>query len=405
MATAPATVIHLVPAAPRVRASRATGESWDAFIARYGGELSAEEAHGDDGTWKKALLIVTADQEALTHPTTRTKNLWRVRHRVATDLRAWWARHGKAHPTPSFLAHARKLYDVWPEVFAFKSKNLPYQHYSQLAVSALPPAEKVALRSWAETTQPTQTVLRQAIRTRVDAAKGVFRPDFDLKTSNHWMFNGEHRTDGFAGGVNKELYANLIHWFSDPGDTILDPCAGGGVLQDALHYQHFQAVTQAEHSGPRVPLMSDIAPTRPDILQADARVGLPFPDACAALAILDPPYWTMADGKYATLGTTLEEWLGSLRAIIRSTHRCLQPGGRLVVMTDDFLRAQRHEPLGLHVFALLQAAGWVPHMTIYNFNRNFVGMSPGEMARAKKHRLAVNAVKTIQVVHRPDVLR
>ena len=119
--------------------------------------------------------------------------------------------------------------------------------------------------------------------------QGIYRPDFDLKVSNHWVFQSEKRADGFDGGVNDELYANLIHLYSAPGDSVIDPFAGGGMLAHTLsRYRHFREVTRAPRSGPRTALMSDIAPTSEAIHQADVREGLPWADGVGTLAILDP---------------------------------------------------------------------------------------------------------------------
>jgi hypothetical protein len=52
-----------------------------------------------------------------------------------------------------------------------------------MAVCALPADQKEELRTWAETEKPKQEDLRQRIRDQVDAMKGIYRPDFDLKVS------------------------------------------------------------------------------------------------------------------------------------------------------------------------------------------------------------------------------
>lgn len=376
-------------------------ENWGDFIGRVAHRLSEIQAQDDAASWEKARIIIDADAEANMRPEMAGKKLWEVRHRVVKDLRQFWGDE-MPHPRPSFISHARKVYDQWPDVFVAGNKKLPYENYRHMATCALPSEQKQELREWAETNQPTRTTLRQRIHERVDAMQGVYRPDFDLKVSNHWVFQCDKRTDGFDGGVNYELYANLVHLYSDPGDTVIDPFAGGGLLGQTLaRYRHFREITQAENSGPRHPLMSDVAPSCPDIHQADVLSCLPWDDGIGALAILDPPYWKMSDEKYGGLGKSVEEWMESIRLAIRNTARCLKSEGALAIMTDDFVRKERHEPLGLRLLGILLEEGFEPLATIYNFNRNFIGMSPLEMARAKKSRLQVNAVKIIHVVQVP----
>jgi hypothetical protein len=387
--------LMIVPAAAQAEAT-----SLDALIARYAIRLSGLIQAHDAASWELATLVTEVYTAAEALPDMVGKTSRQVHQEVNIKLRKYWDAHKLDAPRPSRLSHAARVYELWPEVFAVDRKNLPLDHYERLAICSLPREQKEELRTWAETEQPRQVDLRQRIRKEVDEGKGVYRPDFDLKVSNHWMFNGEKRSDEFVGGVNKELYANLIHFFSDPGNTILDPFAGGGVLAAALTYQHFQEVTKAEHSGPRYALMSDIKPIRPDIVQADVRFGLPFDDQCVQLAILDPPYLTMAAGKYAELGKVLTVWQEGLRAAMTQTARCLTPDGILVVMTDDHLRRDQHIPLGHKVMALAEADGWKLLTTIYNFNRNFLQMTPGAMAAVKHARFLVNAVKIIMVMQR-----
>ena len=78
-------------------------------------------------------------------------------------------------------------------------------------------------------------------------------------------------------------------------------------------------MTEADHSGPRFALMSDIAPTNDAIKKADVREGLPWGDQVATLAILDLPYWRMSEKKYASLGETIEEWLEGIQLAIANT--------------------------------------------------------------------------------------
>lgn len=380
-------------------------ETWNDFIARIAGGLSELERRGDAASWEKARLVVDGWLEAKNHSQMHNLTERQRSKRFYDDLRAWWAENDQPVCRASFMANARKLYATWPEVVSFETNILPYQHYRQMAVCGLPRDQKNELRAWAEEHRPKQTELRQEIRHRVDALDGVYKPDFELKTSNHWIFQveGLKRSDGFDGGVNAALYANLIHSFSDPGDTILDPFAGGGLLANVLTgYRHFRETTLAEHSGPRHALMSDVAPTRADILQGDARDTIPVETEAADLAILDPPYFEVSNGKYAGLGTNIREWMSGLQAVLEEVARCLRPDGVVAIMTDDVVRKQIHEPMGFRVYGLLKTQRWRPLTTIYNFNRNYTAMSGSEMARAKTYRLHVNAVKIIQVARRPQ---
>jgi hypothetical protein len=52
-----------------------------------------------------------------------------VHQRVNSDLRAWWSSEGKPAVKASFMSHAAKVNGLWPGLFGFETKKLPYQHY------------------------------------------------------------------------------------------------------------------------------------------------------------------------------------------------------------------------------------------------------------------------------------
>lgn len=326
----------------------------------------------------------------------------RLTRAINKDIRSRAIERGLRVPRPTFLANARTLADTWPKIFSFKTKDCDYEHYRQIAVCSLPRAQKDQLREWLETFQPTQEVLRQRIREAVDAYNGIHKPDFELKVSNFWKFSTPYDNDHF-GGIHPGVMANLLFWFTEPGDIVIDPMAGTGLLAETLWLHRFYRETyEAEGSGPRTPLMSDIAPRREDILCADARNGLPFDAGIAQLAVIDPPYLTIADGKqYENLGKDIESWLTALGQVVESTLRCIKPGGVIAVITDDLLRIAVHQPVGYRVTKLLADLGLIPRATIYNHTPNFLyTMGPAMMKAARLARLHVNSCKVIQVASR-----
>jgi hypothetical protein len=242
--------------------------------------------------------------------------------------------------------------------------------------------------------------LRKTIRAAVDAHNGIYKPDFPLKVSNFWKFDSPHDNDSY-GGIHPEVVANLLFWFTEPGDTVIDPMAGSGILAHTLaKYRFFHEQYEAEGSGPRIGLMSDLAPTRDDIIQADATVALPFERGCAQFAILDPPYLRIADDKrYENLGQDADQWLTGIRQIIINTLPCLTPGGAIAVMTDDVLRKSEHVPIAYRISSLLADLGLQPRATIYNHTPNFLhSMGPAQMKSTREARLLVSGCKVIQVV-------
>src|SRR5215470_5614450 len=185
-------------------------EAWNSLIERYGQQFIAIEAREDATSWEKAQLVKAFDEETKTHPAMLDKKPHDISKQANTDLRQWLGQQRKPGIRPRFMADARKVYTLWGDLDILAGKDiLSYESYRHMANCGLPREQKDDLRDWAERHQPARNELRQTIRERVDATKGIYRPDFDLKVSNHWVFQVDKRTDGFDGGVNYDLYANL----------------------------------------------------------------------------------------------------------------------------------------------------------------------------------------------------
>jgi hypothetical protein len=375
--------------------------SADGIIGNLVQNLNQLERRGDSASWQKAKLYVEAYNELKLEPEYEDLRGNKLSYAINKAIRATAAELHLTIPKPSFLTDAKKVAETWSELFTCDMKKwiLSYEHYRMIANCSLDVESKNRLRQWAEHTRPIDKILRQRIREEVDAHRGIFNPDFELEVSNFWKFNTLHDNGAF-GGVHPAIFANLIYYFTDPGDSVLDPMAGTGLLAYVLGaYRFYREEYEAEFSGQRFALMSDLEPTADDIWQADARETLPFEDDVAKLAILDPPYFKIADSKnYANLGNTLQEWLDALKQVLGNVRRCLQSDGMVAIMTDDVLRKGNHQPIAFLVTNILRTAGFVPIATFYNPNPNFVySMGPAMMKAAKSARFVCSGCKVIQV--------
>jgi hypothetical protein len=382
-------------------------DSADRIISSLVDELHEMEKRGDSASWDKATLYVAAFDQAKGEPKYKGLGGQKLTRAINNDIRADAAKRAKQIPRPSFLSNAKKVDEVWSDIFTAGSKDLKYETYMLIAVSSLERDKKNDLRDWLESKNPSREELRQRIREEVDARNGIYKPDFESKVTNFWKFNSHHPNGGY-GGVHGLAVANLIYWFTEPGDIVIDPMAGTGVTGNVVGaYRFFREVYEAEGSGERTVHMADIEPQRDDIIRADAKAGLPFDKGVAQLAIVDPPYLRIADEKlYANLGITKDEWLASLQKIVRNVIRCMKPGGQIAVMTDDVLRQGEHVPIGYEITGMLAKLGLVPRTTIYNHNPNFIyTMGPAQMRAARIGKTHVNGCKIIQVATVPTEKR
>ena len=55
-----------------------------------------------------------------------------------------------------------------------------------------------------------------------------------LRTGDQWYFNecDERFGDDWPGRIPAQLVAHTLFYFTKPGDLVLDPMAGGGVVSD-----------------------------------------------------------------------------------------------------------------------------------------------------------------------------
>jgi len=155
---------------------------------------------------------------------------------------------------------------------------------------------------------------------RRDRFTAGFRPTpYDV-----WAFKHD-RAFGLPhpGSIPPAIVAHALHYFTEPGDLVVDPMAGGGTTIDVC-----------ESMGRRC-LAYDIAPVRPDVSRRDIGAGLPSEAGECALIFCDPPYHTMLSRKYAESGLAevpLTAWIEFLEAFSRSAFATLRPGGRLAIL-------------------------------------------------------------------------
>jgi len=306
---------------------------------------------------------------------------------------------GYQGPKREFLNNSRTFGEVFPKLLENVSCTANFTSYFEVAKSHLPLAEKLALGEKVAAGM-TQAEVLDYIRNHRHGTKDC---DFKIQVSNCWSFGKNPLPDEFDGGIHPELVANLIHHFSDTGDHVLDPMSGGGTTGKVLdHYQWFSREFDGWEgiSGPRTCLMLDINPTSDVILRADV-TSESFPskvDYKPDLVIFDPPYWSIAKGKYSAFGEKLEEWTDNITKAFRNLKACLADDGQICGIVDDFNRSGKSVPLSRIMAQCAESVGLKLKTIVYNNYANFVvTMNAMEMARAKKTRTLVNGMKVIQV--------
>jgi hypothetical protein len=153
------------------------------------------------------------------------------------------------------------------------------------------------------------------------------RQHFDI-----WQFGSDGGDNGHFGKMPRQVVENLLWLWTEPGQIVVDPFAGGGTTIDV-----------AKEMGRRV-WASDLHPStrrvQQDIHAHDITQGWPTAAPVRAdLILLDPPYWRQAAGQYsedpADLGNMpLPAFLDAWAKIVKTCEAHLADGGRLAYIVS-----------------------------------------------------------------------
>lgn len=146
------------------------------------------------------------------------------------------------------------------------------------------------------------------------------RQHFDI-----WQFSKSNSDSTYFGQMPPQVVENLLWFYTEPGQVVFDPFAGGGTT-----------IRVAKEMGRRV-WSSDIAPSTPMLPIHEHNIIDGWPaDApkLADLILLDPPYWKQAFEKYGdqpqNLGNmSLDDFYDAWATIIQTCSAHLTPKGRI----------------------------------------------------------------------------
>jgi len=178
--------------------------------------------------------------------------------------------------------------------------------------------------------------------------------------SQHYNAADGSRMQGdkeYAGATPSWVVWQLLQRYTREGDTVVDPMCGSGTTIDVC----------ADVG--RKSLGFDLAPTRSDIAQADAR-RIPLPDASVDFVFIDPPYSTHIEysddprciGKLDSGGEDSgEAYFAAMREVISEIHRVLKDRRYMALYVSDSFKKKKGQPgglfmpIGFELFSLLRA--------------------------------------------------
>jgi hypothetical protein len=227
---------------------------------------------------------------------------------------------------------------------------------------------------------------------RRDRFSAGFRPTpYDV-----WSFRHD-RAFGVPhpGAVPPSIVAHALHYFTAPGDLVVDPMAGGGTTLDVC-----------EAMGRRC-LAYDIAPIRPEVRRNDVNNGLPTEASGCDLIFCDPPYHTMLAGTWREPGvaeTSFYAWLEFLGSFARTAYAVLRPGGHVALLLANQTERDLPPPAAYldHVFLGYEAlvgAGLLPQRRISCPMQG--AYLPQHVRKARSERRLLGQVRDLLIMRKP----
>jgi transcriptional regulator with XRE-family HTH domain len=158
-----------------------------------------------------------------------------------------------------------------------------------------------------------------------------------LQYFNVWNFKDRDKKHGLAyeGAIPGQIVENVLHYFTEPFDIVVDPMAGGGTTIDVCRtmYRRWRAY--------------DITPLLPEITKHDIREGFPNETKNCDLIFLDPPYFNMV---FKDLFKDVQNFYEFLRSIASSAFKTVKTSGIVTLLMQDMTELGNY--LSMHRSAL-----------------------------------------------------
>ncbi|MEM4308905.1 MAG: DNA methyltransferase [Thermoplasmata archaeon] len=206
------------------------------------------------------------------------------------------------------------------------------------------------IESW--DAQTTKLILRE--RSRVKERMDIQDIEDEiplLESTTFWDFpkqsygltpKGNNKYPGVTPAL---IIYNLIWRYTEPGDLIVDPMAGSGTTLDVCNEEKRRCICY------------DIAPTRPEIIQNDARK-IPLEDNSVDMVFIDSPYgdnirYNEHPDCIGKISCETAEFYDELEKVIKECYRILKPGKVLGWLIGDQWVKKKFTPVGFLIYERL----------------------------------------------------
>jgi len=160
---------------------------------------------------------------------------------------------------------------------------------------------------------------------------------FGYKLFDVWNFQGCDEKYGdptFPGRIPGQLIKNILYYFTETKDVVVDPMSGGGTTFDVCKEMNREC------------LAYDIDPIRDEIKKWDLGKGFPKEAKNCDLIFLDPPYWKkkMADyTKNSISKFDRESYLEFFKKLAIDCYEILKIKGILAFLMSNYIDYKKPE--------------------------------------------------------------
>jgi len=211
-----------------------------------------------------------------------------------------------------------------------------------------------------------------------------------LRLFNIWSFGKQDPRWGHKhpGQIPGQIMANLLHYYTQEGDLVVDPFGGGGSSLDVC--RDFN----------RKCWIGDLSPTRADIESWDITKGFPSKAKGAQLVFLDPPYAMVNKGKYTAQPTDLsnlglKNFYNELDKILISAKGILKEGGYIALIIGGTLDIAGGEDFAINCYKLLARYYKEERRVIVPYTTQ--NYRPDQVIKAKEGKYMLNLFRDLMI--------
>jgi len=217
---------------------------------------------------------------------------------------------------------------------------------------------------------------------------------FEPKVFTVWNFSNCDERFGvpnFPGRIPGQIVQNVLYYYTNEGDLVVDPFAGSGTTIDVCNFMK------------RNCLCYDVAPIREEIKKHDIKEGFPKKAQNCDLIFLDPPYWNMRSEKYSANSVSslsLEDFYAFIEKLAKDCDDIVRVNGIVAFLISNQLeRLPQDKEYIDHVFQCLKIFEKIGFRLIMRFSVPLTTQefAPFNVKRAKEEKKLLGIVRDLLI--------